>query len=64
MASVDQEGDSSDEDVWSSMPTLDEPPKKSKCYKNHSVHKHIVIFRVQKIFQTLNCAYTYILYIN
>ena len=27
--------DSSDEeDVWSSMPTLDEPPKKSEYFKN------------------------------
>lgn len=32
-APADQHDDSSDEDVWSSIPTLDEPPKKSE-FKN------------------------------
>ena len=29
-ATVDKHDDSSDEDVWDSIPTVDEPPKKSE----------------------------------
>lgn len=39
-----RDDDSSDEDVWSSMPILDEPPKKSKfLFSKFLNYKYIII---------------------
>ena len=48
--------DSSDEDVWSSMPTLDEPPKKSesKNLLNKCIIANSYNSRAQKICQKIN----------
>ena len=51
---MDQDDDGSDEDVWSSMPTLDEPPKKSKYVKHLLICKFIYNSRAQKICQIMN----------